>query len=182
MRRSAGEHGPIPSVISSTTGAAAPETRQNCRSVSESEWHSVDVDRFEIERRVAILNEPDDFYAPTDIAVPVVDGVPLFETLGAPFPGIDVRLVINGSQQWLGQPRYEEDGRAVVLDGLCGTAACCGVMAKIVVDGDLVRWHDFVSLGGGHVSADLTFSFHRPDYVLAIDRVMALVPVPWIAD
>ena len=68
----------------------------------------------------------DDVLAPDDVAVPVVDGTPLFKALVDRFPGIDIDLVAPPSRHWLGSPEYVEHGRVVVLDGGCGHAGCWG--------------------------------------------------------
>jgi len=116
---------------------------------------------------------------PDDIAVPVVDGVPLFERLPHRYPGLAVGIVAPPSGQWLGNPVYEEDGRAVILDGKCGVAGCCGVMAKIEVLPSTVVWRDFYALGGPEVPGDLRFVFVRWGYEKALSSLARAPRIPW---
>jgi hypothetical protein len=116
---------------------------------------------------------------PDDIAVPVIDGVPLFERLPGRYPGLAVRTVTPPSRQWLGAPVYEEDGRAVILDGTCGVAGCCGVMATIEVGPDTVLWHDFYALGGPDLPSDLRFVFVRWKYEKVLASIVRAPRVAW---
>lgn len=116
---------------------------------------------------------------PDDIAVPVIDGVPLFERLSDRYPGVSVRIVAPPSGQWLGAPVYEEDGRAVILDGRCGVAACCGVMAKIELRPDTVVWRDFYALGGPDLPRDLRFVFVRWEYEKALASLLRAPRIAW---
>lgn len=114
---------------------------------------------------------------PTDLAVPIIDGVRLSDSCGG-LPGVDVSLVAPPSRHWLGSPEYVELDRAVVLDGNCGEAGCCGTMARISIYRDVVRWDDFFLAGDQLGRAkNLTFVFDRREYEAAIDAVLALTVV-----
>jgi len=116
---------------------------------------------------------------PDDIAVPVIDGVPLFERLPDRYPGLAVSMVTPPSGQWLGAPVYEKNGRAVILDGKCGVAGCCGVMAKFEVRFDAVIWHDFYALGGPDLPGDLEFGFVRWEYEKALASIVSAPRTAW---
>ena len=116
---------------------------------------------------------------PDDIAVPVTDGVPLFERLPDRYPGLAASMVAPPSGQWLAAPVYEEHGRAVILDGKCGVAGCCGVMAKIEVWPDTVVWRDFYALGGPALPSDLQFVFVRWDYEQALESLLRAPRMAW---
>jgi hypothetical protein len=116
---------------------------------------------------------------PDDIAVPVIDDVPLFERLPERYPGLAVGIVAPPSGQWLGAPVYEEDGRAVILDGKCGVAGCCGVMAKIELRPDTVVWRDFYALGGPDLASDLRFVFVRWEYQKALASLARAPRIAW---
>lgn len=120
--------------------------------------------------------------APEDLAVPVIDGVPLFEMLEDRYPGVDIGLVAPPSRHWLGQPAYGEEGRAVILDGTCGVAGCCGVMACITVSETIVGWSDFVAWGRPPLPDALHFDFDRTAYETAISAVSTLSASEWIFD
>jgi hypothetical protein len=105
--------------------------------------------------------------------------VPLFERLPDRYPGIAVSIVTPPSGQWLGAPVYEENERAVVLDGKCGVAGCCGVMAKIEVRPDTVIWDDFYALGGPDLPSDLRFVFVRWEYEKALASVGTAQHIAW---
>lgn len=111
--------------------------------------------------------------APTDVAVPVVDGTRLCDIAGDRFPGVDRRWIAPPSREWLGDATSvdgdpEADGRAVLLDGDCGIPDCCGVTARIEVDTDQVRWHDLVARGEPGLPAGLSFTFDRAQYEEAL--------------
>ena len=116
---------------------------------------------------------------PNDIAVPVIDGVPLFERLPDQYPGLAVSIVTPPSGQWLGAPVYEENGRAVILDGKCGVAGCCGVMAKIEMWPDTVMWHNFYALGGPDLPGNLRFVFVRWEYEKALASLARAPRIAW---
>jgi hypothetical protein len=116
---------------------------------------------------------------PEDIAVPVVDGVPLYETFPDRYPGLIVSLVLPPSRQWLDAPTYQEDGRAVILDGGCTIAECCGVMARITLEQDTVVWSDFFARGLPRIRHDLRFEFDRADYDLALAGLAAASRIEW---
>jgi hypothetical protein len=131
---------------------------------------------------------------PDDIAVPVVDGVPLFERLKDRYPGLAVSLVAPPSRQWLGTPVYAERGsrypkpsavvvpRAVILNGSCKIAECCGVAARIDLFPTTVVWSDFFARGHPPIPAGLRFEFDRKDYEGAIGAIMGVPPIPWGPD
>lgn len=157
----------------------APEVRR--RSAARDTIDTFGVRRF---RRKDPLDQE---LGPNDIAVPVINGIPLFEQLGDDRePGIDVGLLVPDPGQWLGRPRYAEDredgpriggqasggrgpsGRVVILDGSCGIADCCGVVARIDVGATTVRWHDIIACGGRRLRRDLEFTFDRARYEAAL--------------
>jgi hypothetical protein len=115
----------------------------------------------------------------TDLAVPVIDGVPLFERLGDRYPGLAMSRVVPPSRQWLGSPPYGEDGRAVILDGTCGNAGCCGVLARIEVIEAAVVWHDFLARGRPPLPTGLRFEFDHGEYVAALHSVSNAPRVDW---
>lgn len=112
----------------------------------------------------------------TDLAVPVIDSVPLFEILGTDWPGLDARLVLAPSLQWLGSPDYREYGGTVVLDGSCGIAGCCGVIFRISLFADTVVWDQPYCHGEVDIPEDLRFEFDRAEYEAQL-RALADVPV-----
>ena len=132
--------------------------------------------------RVRPLPEREHFGAPRDLAVPLIEGVPLFATLGDRYPGVAVDLVAPPSRHWLGSAQYGEAGRAVLLDGLCGAAACCGVLARITLDEHLVVWSDFFARGLPPLPPGLRFEFDRETYERAIAGVVDLQPIDWLID
>lgn len=103
-----------------------------------------------------------------DIAVPVVDGVPLHERVGDRFAGIDTSLVARPSRHLLGEPEYIEEDRTVLLDGDCGFAECCGVRAQVIVGDRTVRWTEFFARGHPPIPVDLFFEFDRQQYEAAL--------------
>ena len=109
-----------------------------------------------------------------DLAVPVVDGVPLHELMGRRFYGIGCSLVRPPSRHLLGEPSYAEGGRTVLLDGDCLTAGCCGVMARVVVTETTVRWIDFFARGTPEIPQGQTFQFDRFQYEAALASVDAV--------
>jgi hypothetical protein len=109
-----------------------------------------------------------------DIAVPVVDGVPLHELMGDRFFGIATSLVTPPSQHLLGSPTYVEDGLTVLLDGDCLAAACCGVMARVAVGNRTVRWTDFFARGLPEPPAGVAFEFDRAQYESALATLDAV--------
>jgi hypothetical protein len=106
-----------------------------------------------------------------EIVVPIIDGTPLHEMVDHRWSGLAVSLVEPPSRQWLGEPTYEEDGRAVVLDGTCGVAGCCGVFARITMGDDTVRWWDFFTRAEPCLPLDLAFEFKRVAYEATIYAV-----------
>lgn len=111
-----------------------------------------------------------------ELAVPVVDGVPLHELMGERFFGIDASLVSPPSRHLLGTPAYVEEGRAVILDGDCLHAGCCGVMAQVVVGERTVQWIDFFARGAPDIPTAVSFEFDRQQYEAALASLDA-VPI-----
>lgn len=118
----------------------------------------------------------------TEIAVPVIDGVPLHERLGDVAFGLALDLVAPPSHQWTGGATYVEDGRAVILDGTCGIAGCCGVFADITIGKEEVTWSDFFCRAGNvEIPDGLQFTFDRRAYERAIAGVLT-VPAQSMTD
>jgi hypothetical protein len=140
--------------------------------------------RLRVDRYTVVCDPPDnDSYAATDLAVPIIDGIPLFEMLHSSFPGVPIGLVVPPSRHWLDDPdpSYVDDaeGRPAILDGSCGIAECCGVMARIELTSSTVAWTDFVARGRGSIPLGLEFVFDRDHYETAIARVREVVPADW---
>lgn len=119
---------------------------------------------------------------PEDIAVPVVDDVPLYELLGDRYPGLPVGLVVPPARQWLGGPTYVQDGRVVILGGTCGSAGCCGVMARIALTRDSVIWRDFFARGAPDLPKGLRFEFDRTEYENALATLPTAPRLEWSDD
>lgn len=115
-----------------------------------------------------------------DLAVPVVDEVPLHERMGRRFYGIDCSLVRPPSRHLLGEPSDGERGLTVLLDGDCLTAGCCGVMARVVATETTIQWIDFFARGAPDIPNGQTFEFERSQYEAALTSVDA-VPVEDLA-
>src|SRR3954453_10180614 len=85
------------------SGASLPA--HNCRSGAARIGHHarVSVNEFAVERRIVSYEPGDDEpdLAPTDIAMPLIDGVPLYERLGDRYPGVAYEVVAAPSRQWL---------------------------------------------------------------------------------
>jgi hypothetical protein len=114
-----------------------------------------------------------------DLVVPVIDGVPLFEIVEAHYPGLAIEHVAAPSHEWLGQPTYGDDGgRAVVIDGSCGVAGCCGVLADIVVSTNVVTWTGLFSRAVDTALETFAFLFDRGEYERAIANVRDLPARP----
>jgi hypothetical protein len=112
-----------------------------------------------------------------DALIPVVDGTRLSELLGGDrFPGLRVEQVAPPSRQWLGQAEYEEDGYAVVLDGGCGQAGCCGVFARIEVDDTVIHWNGFWGRGTFSAPTGLSYEFDRGEFETELTRAAAGLP------
>jgi hypothetical protein len=62
-----------------------------------------------------------------------------------------------------------EDVAVSVVDGICGEAACCGVMATITIAGDTAVWSDFHAPGGPPPPEGLRFEFDRTAYTRWVD-------------
>ena len=137
------------------------------------------MNRLSLERHVH-LREGLDRPTGADEVVPLIDGTPLHEMVGDRSPGLAISFVAPPSRQWLGAPTYEEDGRAVVLDGSCGVAACCGVLAHITMSADTVVWSDFFARGLPPLPPGLHFEFDRVAYEATIDAVATAPERVWI--
>ena len=141
------------------------------------------VNRFAVEHlQVVFPDDVENWGLPIDVAAPLIDGVRLSEMLDDRFPGIELAFVAPPSRHWLGVPDYVEYDRPVILDGGCGFAGCCGVVASITFDGETVRWHDFYTHGSPPVPDDLGFSFAWSEYTAAIEAVASQPPRPWRID
>lgn len=134
--------------------------------------------------RYRIRSQPEghDFYGAVDVAVPVIDGTPLFLGMRDRYPGVAVDLIAPPSRHWLGEVQYGEGNRAVILDGICGAAGCCGVFARISLHEGLVVWSDFFARGLPELPQGLRFEFDRDTYERAIQGVADLQPVDWSID
>lgn len=88
-------------------------------------------------------------------------------------PGLSPGLVAPPSRHWLGRPDpgWTEAGRAVVMDCGCGEWECGGVLARIEVDRDVVRWSDFRGPRDGAPIAVGPFTFAREQYEAALSRL-----------
>ena len=106
-----------------------------------------------------------------EVVVPIIDRTPLHEMVDDRFSGLALPFVEPPSRQWLGAPTYQEDGRAVILDGSCGVAGCCGVFARITVTDDTVRWSDFFSRSDPPLPTGLDFEFEWVAYEATINAV-----------
>ncbi len=138
---------------------------------------------FSVARYRVIPQPPDEeFYGSVDVAVPVIDGTPLFTMLGVRYPGLPVQWVAPPSRQWLGDAGYSEEGRAVLLDGTCGHAGCCGVFARISLRSDAVVWSDFFARGHPELPPGLYFEFPREPYEKAMAEILHLQPTDWTMD
>jgi hypothetical protein len=139
------------------------------------------VNRFSVRRYSVRGRTPADVvYAPTDLAVPVVDKEPLFEMLGERWPGIAGRWLTDSPGQWLGSPRYVAYERPVILDGSCSIADCCGVVARISLTIDTVVWDDFYSHGAPDLPVGLAYEFDRGEYEAALRRFPTLQAIDWV--
>jgi hypothetical protein len=121
------------------------------------------------------------FFAAIDLVVPVIDGTPLFEMLGGGCPGIPDEWMRPPSRQWLGAPEHVEYGRAIVLDGSCGSAGCCGVVARISVLADTVIWDEFYGHGAMDPPERLQFDFERDHYEAQLQGLPRLAATEWDA-
>jgi hypothetical protein len=114
----------------------------------------------------------------SDVAVPVIDGMPLFTYFeGETMPGIAFSYAAPPSRHWLGEPS-DASGETALLDGTCGVAGCCGVSAHVDLGDEVVTWSDF--LVGPSGSVDLgPFRFERVAYEATLAACGDLTPVPW---
>jgi len=129
-----------------------------------------------VARRFSLLRYSE---SPEDLAVPVIDGDPLAEMLTDRYPGVALSLVVPPSRQWLGAPTRAEQGRAVILDGSCGYAGCCGVMAHIEVGPGTVVWSDFIARGSPRIPTGLRFEFDRAEYEASLAGLGTQQPLEW---
>ena len=120
-----------------------------------------------------------DYSGAPDLAVPVIDGTPLFEMLDDRAPGVPFGWLWPPSGHWMGSPTAVEFDRVVVLDGTCGMAECCGVVASIVLGSWTVVWEDFYSPGAPDVPDGLRFEFVRGLYEKQLAGLGSLDAVPW---
>jgi len=120
--------------------------------------------------------------SPEDLAVPVIDGRPFAEMLSDRYPGVTLSLVVPPSRHWLGAPTRVEQGRAVILDGSCGYAGCCGVMAHIEVGPGTVVWSDFIAGGSPRIPSGLRFEFNRAEYEAALAGLGTQPALEWDRD
>ena len=70
----------------------------------------------------------------------------------------------------------------MVLDGGCGHAGCCGVMARIDLGHDAVVWRDLYTQSAPALTPGLHFEFDRSDYERAIHDVRQFEATPWSAE
>lgn len=117
---------------------------------------------------------------PDDVVVAVVNGAPLGEQFDdEPFPGIELSRVAD-RHEWLGAEAERDQTWAVVLDGGCGEAECCGIYAKITQDADSVVWQDFWSNSSAQkLPTGLVLRFDRADYEAALERLRKGRPRLW---
>lgn len=130
------------------------------------------VQQFAVERwRVESDDEP-----PIDLAVPVIDGVPMY-LLTEPdaLPGVTATLVDEHPQHWLGSPvtHFTERDSATVIGDTCsrgtGNGACCGLLATITISEPTVVWESFWSYGQCAASPETRFVFDLAQYRSAIE-------------
>jgi hypothetical protein len=138
--------------------------------------------RFSLMRfHVPVDEDEEQFFPAADLAVPVVDGIPLFEMIGGGgYPGVPESWVRPPSREWLGAPEYVEYGRAIVLDGACGVAGCCGVVARISVLPDTVIWDEFHGHGATQPPERLRFEFDRDDYEAQLEGLPRVAVTEWV--
>ncbi|MGQ0430984.1 MAG: hypothetical protein ACT452_01100 [Microthrixaceae bacterium] len=110
-----------------------------------------------------------------DLVVPVIDDLPLSDRLLDRALGTFAVLVGPPSRHWLGEPQEDpygpNDGRAEVLTGTCGESGCCGVFARITIEGDQVTWDEFDARGVPPLPTGLRFVFDRIGYEEALDQL-----------
>lgn len=128
------------------------------------------MNRFEIRRtdKDADLGGSEEHW---DLAVPVIDGVPLSDRMWDREIGTWAGLVALPSLHWLGRPdpdHVDHLGRAEVLTGTCGDSGCCGVFARIVLTETSIRWEGFEGRGSAPVPDGLGFEFDRAEYESAL--------------
>jgi len=134
------------------------------------------VNTFFVLRRRYVRRDGAKFDVRSDLAVPLIDGVELTDMLDDRDEGVSFALVSPPGGQWTGSPTYVEYGRPVILDGTCGIAGCCGVVARITIDREVVRWHDFYAHGSPPLPSHLDFTFERSEYEAAIEGASSLTP------
>ena len=116
-----------------------------------------------------------------DQFAPAVDGTPLFEVIGHDWPGVPTYWFDSNPGEWLGSPRHVEYGRSVVLDGSCGVAGCCGVVARISVGPEVVIWDQFYCHGGLDLTDAFRFEFAADQYRSQLAAWDAIPRVEWKA-
>jgi hypothetical protein len=135
---------------------------------------------FAVQRWLVTDDDNDDeVWAAPDLAVPFVDGIPLFERLGTDWPGVDAAWVLPPSRQWLGSSQYREYGRSIVLDGSCGSAGCCGVIFRITVFPETVLWDQPYCHGAVDIPVELRFEFERTGYEAAVSALANQPIIEW---
>lgn len=128
--------------------------------------------RFEV-RRYRITGDWGGGREVYDAVEPVIDGISLGQRLSDRFHYFTGDVALP-SGQWFGRPDEEEDGRAVVLDGSCLDAGCCGVFARIDVGDEVVTWSDFFARGAPELPDGLEFRFARGQYEEALRQLHQL--------
>jgi hypothetical protein len=114
-----------------------------------------------------------------EVVIPIIDGTPLYQMVEGRYVGLGISFVAPPSRQWLGTPTYGEAGRAVILDGSCEIAGCCGVFARITLTDDRVIWSDFRTRGRPPLPAGLHFEFDRSRYEAVIANVASAPERRW---
>jgi hypothetical protein len=130
--------------------------------------------------RYHVIDDEEPMDAGDDLVVPVIDGIPLFEMLGDRWPGVPGEWVLPPSGQWLGAPDQVEYGRPIVLDGSCGDAGCCGVVARISVLANTVIWDEFHGHGSPDLPEPLRFEFDRANYEEQLRAVLRISVTEWV--
>ena len=135
-------------------------------------------------RRPSWLVRDREPYTPSDLVVPVVDGVAVVDRFGLDFPGIPSMYLLPPSQHWLGDPDYVERDdddveKAVILDGSCGVAGCCGLSATVTVGEAEVTWSGFFARVRPRIDQGISFTFSVGEYREAIASVAVVEPTIW---
>lgn len=128
---------------------------------------------------------------PSPVVVVTVNGDDLYEAVEAAralpepdwvddddsgdVPGVSPDLVVPPARHWLGSPdpRWSEDGLAVVLNCECGDWECGGVLARIEVAPNTVTWSGFREPRRGNALGVGPFTFSREQYEAALGMLSA---------